>query len=75
MGPGVAVRPVQQKAGVAAALPDMRELSEGRRARRMACVKGNDRMPQETKDRVLAQLAEREVPAQMVARIESRMGG
>lgn len=75
LGPGVAVRPLQQNAAVSAALPDMLELSEERRARLMAFVKGNDRMPQETKDRVLAQLAEREVPAQMVARIESRMGG
>lgn len=75
LGPGVAVRPLQQNSGLSTVLPDMLELSEERRTRLMAFVQGSDRMPQETKERVLAQLAEREVPARMVARIESRMGG
>ncbi|MDW3182539.1 efflux RND transporter periplasmic adaptor subunit [Roseobacter sp.] len=75
LGPGVAVRPLQQNSGLSTVLPDMLELSEERRARLMAFVQDSDRMPAETKERVLAQLAEREVPARMVARIESRMGG
>ena len=53
----------------------MLELSEERRARLVAFVEANDRMPQDAKARVLAQLAEPQVPAQMVERIESRMGG
>lgn len=57
------------------AVPEMLELSAERRARLVAFVEANDRMPQEAKARVLAQLAEPQVPAQMVARIESRMGG
>ena len=56
-------------------VPDMVELTEERRARLVAFVEANTRMPQEAKARVLAQLAEPSVPAQVVARIESRMGG
>ncbi|MCV3270666.1 efflux RND transporter periplasmic adaptor subunit [Roseobacter sinensis] len=75
LGPGVSIRVLRQEAVVSAGVPDMLELSEERRARLVAFVKGTEHMPAETKERVLAQLAEREVPAQMVARIESRMGG
>lgn len=76
LGPGVSIRPLRQDARRAPVpLPDMLELSEERRARLVAFVQSSERMPPETKERVLAQLAEREVPAQMVARIESRMGG
>lgn len=75
LGPGVAVRPSFNNTALSAVLPEMLELSEERRARLMAFVQSNAGMPQETKERVLAQLAEREVPAQMVARIESGMGG
>ncbi len=41
----------------------------------MAFVEGNDGMPSEAKARVLAQLREPQVPAQIVERIEQRMGG
>ncbi|MCR8826082.1 efflux RND transporter periplasmic adaptor subunit [Pseudosulfitobacter koreensis] len=76
LGAGIAVTPL--RAGLQDAAPstsDMLELSVERRARLVAFVEANDRMPQEAKARVLAQLAEPQVPAQMVARIESRMGG
>lgn len=75
LGPGAAVRPLRRDAGAAGTVPDMLELSEERRARLMAFVADSGGFPQETRDRVLAQLAEREVPAQMVERLESRMGG
>ncbi len=75
LGPGVAVRAKRQTTQLPDDRPDMLELSEERRARLMAFVKDSARMPAETKERMLARLAEREVPAQMVARIESRMGG
>ena len=77
LGAGIAVKPIQpgDAAQAAAAGPEMLELTEERRARLVAFVEGNARMPQEAKDRVLARLAEPKVPAQMVARIESRMGG
>jgi RND family efflux transporter MFP subunit len=75
LGPGIAVRPIRKSAPQASVMPEMLELSDERRARLVAYVQGNNRMPDDAKARVLAQLAEREVPARMVARLESRMGG
>jgi hypothetical protein len=51
------------------------ELSEERRARLVAFIEGNQFMPEAAKARVLSQLREPMVPAQVVARIEARMGG
>jgi multidrug efflux pump subunit AcrA (membrane-fusion protein) len=60
----------------AAALPDeMLELDPDRRARLVAFVEASAAMPAEAKARILDQLAQDRVPAEMVARIESRMGG
>lgn len=73
LGAGIAVKPVTRGAPLEA--PEMLELSEERRAKLVAFVEANQRMPKEAKARVLARLAEPTVPAQMVARIESRMGG
>ena len=53
----------------------MLELSDERRATLVAFIEGNSRMPAEAKERVLGQLNQDKVPAQVVARIESRMGG
>ncbi|MBM1814199.1 efflux RND transporter periplasmic adaptor subunit [Pseudosulfitobacter pseudonitzschiae] len=76
LGAGIAVTPLRiGREEAVPAVPEMLELSAERRARLVAFVEANDRMPQEAKARVLAQLAEPQVPAQMVARIESRMGG
>lgn len=77
LGAGIAVTPLRTGREEAAppVTPPMLELSAERRARLVAYVEANDRMPQEAKARVLAQLAEPQVPAQMVERIESRMGG
>lgn len=74
LGAGIAVKPLRGDREPPQA-PEMLELSEERRARLVAFVEGNKRMPEEAKARVLARLAEREVPAAMVERIESRMGG
>lgn len=74
LGEGIGVRPLQRD-GTAPDEPEMVELTEERRARLVAFVEANDRMPEEAKARVLARLAEPRVPANMVARIESRMGG
>lgn len=54
---------------------DMITLSPDRKARIIAFVESNDRMPADIKARVLAQLQGDQVPAQVVQRIESRMGG
>lgn len=54
---------------------DMVELSDERRARLVAFIEANDRMPDDMKARILTQLEQPNVPAQMIARLESRMGG
>ena len=47
----------------------------GFRAKIRAFVEANARMPDEAKARILAQLEQEKVPAQVVRRIEERMGG
>jgi RND family efflux transporter MFP subunit len=74
LGRGIAARPLRST-DVPAEAPELLELTDERRAKLVAFVEGNDRMPEDAKARVLAQLAEPKVPARMVARIESRMGG
>lgn len=80
LGAGIKVRPIRPEAAAgaeaaAADEPELVELTPERRAALIAFVEGNTRMPQEAKARVLAQLAQDRVPAQVVARIEERMGG
>ena len=76
LGAGIKVRPLRgDDAAAAPEAPQMVELTEERRAKLVAFVEGNNRMPAEAKARILAQLQKPQVPAQMVARIESRMGG
>ncbi len=78
LGAGIKVRPVRPATpGEAAAPegPDLVELDPDRRARLMAFVEGSRFMPADAKERVLAQLRQDRVPARMVERIESRMGG
>jgi hypothetical protein len=69
------VRPLRSGSQDVVEAPTMLELTDERRAKLVAFVEGNTRMPPDAKTRVLAQLAEPQVPAQVVARIESRMGG
>lgn len=76
LGEGIGVRPIRpESAREPAGDEDMVELDEARRARLIAFVEASERMPPEAKERVLAQLREARVPAQMVLRLESRMGG
>ena len=90
LGAGIGVRPLRRPAPEDDATADaegtdaegqqpgadaMLALSDERRARLVAFVEGNTRMPEDAKARVLARLAEPLVPARMVARIEDRMGG
>lgn len=75
---GIAVTPLRRSpegAIAAPAVPAMVELTDDRRAKLVAFIEGNKAMPDEAKARVLARLAEPLVPARMVERIESRMGG
>ena len=73
IGAGIKVRPVRP--GVEEAALEMLELTEDRRAALIAAVEGNARMPDEAKARVIEQLRQDRVPADVVARIEARAGG
>lgn len=75
LGAGIAVKPLRADRAAVPEAPEMVELTQERRAKLVAFVEGNKRMPQEAKARALAQLSKPQVPAAMVARIESRMGG
>ncbi|MCX7645648.1 MAG: HlyD family efflux transporter periplasmic adaptor subunit [Rhodobacteraceae bacterium] len=76
LGAGIRVRPIRPGAAAAAPPePEMLELTPERRAALIAFVEASDQMPPEAKARVLDQLNAERVPAQVVARIESRMGG
>jgi membrane fusion protein, multidrug efflux system len=74
LGAGIRVRPLREEAEAAPVDP-MVELTDERRAKLVAFVEGNQRMPDEMNERVLARLAEVKVPAALVQRIEARMGG
>jgi multidrug efflux pump subunit AcrA (membrane-fusion protein) len=73
IGAGIKVRPVRP--GVEEAALEMLELTEDRRAALITAVEGNARMPDEAKARVIEQLRQDRVPADVVARIEARAGG
>lgn len=77
LGAGIKVRAlsVDGAAEVAADVPETLDLDPERRARLIAFVEANDRMRPEAKARVLAQLNQPMVPARVVERLESRMGG
>lgn len=77
LGPGIRVRPLRNAdtPDAVSPEPEMVELSQERRARLVAFVEANGRMPEEVKARVLAALGNSRVPARLVRRIESRMGG
>lgn len=74
LGAGIKVRPLRAGAEVPDAL-EMVELTEERRAKLVAFVEANTRMPDAVKTRIMTQLAQDKVPAEMVNRLESRMGG
>lgn len=75
LGAGIKVRPIRPEAANAPEAPAMVELTPERRAQLIAFVEGNTFMPDDAKQRVLAQLAQDKVPAATVERLESRMGG
>jgi membrane fusion protein (multidrug efflux system) len=75
LGAGIAVRPLRGAESQTMDEQAMLELTEERRARLVAFVQANERMPADAKARILGQLEKPQVPVQMVERIESRMGG
>ncbi len=78
LGSGILVTPLRKSLDGAPAKTteqDMIELTDEHRARLVSFVEGNKQMPDAAKKRVLGQLDKPEVPAALVDRIESRMGG
>lgn len=78
LGAGIRIRPIRQNPDGSTAAPDEPEmvaLTPEVRAQMIAFVQGNKRMPEHAKERILNQLAQDKVPAQVVERIQSRMGG
>ena len=76
LGAGVKVKPVRSgAAGGAIEEIEMVELTDERRAKLMAFIEGNGYIPPDAKKRILGQLKKEKVPANVVERIESRIGG
>ncbi|MDX5384400.1 MAG: efflux transporter periplasmic adaptor subunit, partial [Rhodobacterales bacterium] len=78
LGAGIGVRPLRATdapGDQAQAAPELLELTAERRARLVAFVEGNTRMPAEMRTRLLAQLQQDRVPAAVVQRLEQRIGG
>ncbi|MGR1579965.1 efflux RND transporter periplasmic adaptor subunit [Thalassobius sp. S69A] len=75
LGAGIKVRPLRATSEDAAEEPELLELSAERRARLMAFVEQNKMMPSDVRTRLLTRLQQDKVPAAMVERLESRMGG
>lgn len=75
LGAGIKVKPLTVEGATKIEEPEMLELSDERRAKIRAFIEANKRIPDEAKARILGQLDKPKVPAQMVQRIEGRMGG
>lgn len=75
LGAGIKVDPLRPATPEASAPADLVELTAERREKLRAFVNANTRLPEDIKTRILAQLAADRVPASMVKRLESRIGG
>lgn len=74
IGSGIQVRPLRSGIVEDTVEPEAFVLEDTRRAILIAFVEGNTRMPADAKERLLAQLNGRDVPRDVVERLESRMG-
>ncbi len=75
LGSGIKVKPLNQAQPLTLEEPEMVELSQERRAKLVAAVEANTFIPKAAKERILGQLQKDKVPADVVQRLESRMGG
>jgi hypothetical protein len=75
LGAGIKVRVLSAEGNAPQAAPETIALDPERRAKLIAFVEANKRMPKQAKERVLAQLQEPEVRKELVERLEGRMGG
>jgi hypothetical protein len=55
--------------------PEMIELTDDRRKKLIEFIENNKWIPKTAKERTVGKLKKEKVPAEMVNRIESRMGG
>ncbi|MEM7721076.1 MAG: HlyD family efflux transporter periplasmic adaptor subunit [Pseudomonadota bacterium] len=74
LGEGIRISPLRGTDAPPPETPETITLDDDRRARLIAFVEGNGFIPADVKDRLLNQLNQPEVPARVVARLESRMG-
>lgn len=74
LGAGIKIKPSRDGMAPAAAA-ELVDLTPERRAELIAFVEANTRMPDDAKARMLKQLAQDRVPADVVVRLEQRMGG
>lgn len=81
LGAGILIRPIRTDAQSGAAgtaeaeKAAMIDLTKERRAELVALVEGDQGLPKDAKERLLAQLRAGRVPAEMIERIEAREGG
>lgn len=77
LGPGVRVKPLLAGASLTNVpdAPEMVVLDDDTRARLIAAIEANTRIPAERKARILDTLAQPTVPAPLLERLKARMGG
>ncbi len=75
LGAGIKVKPIRSGEENKVAEVEMLELTEERRAKLISAIETNGYIPKSAKERIIGQLTQPKVPADVVARIESRMGG
>ena len=75
LGAGIKVNPIRSGEENKVAEVEMLELTEERRAKLISAIESNGYIPKSVKERIIGQLTQPKVPADVVARIESRMGG
>lgn len=75
LGAGIKVRPLSPDTPMEAEAPATIALDPDRRAKLIAFVDANTRMPAAAKQRVLDSLQKDKVPEALVTRLEGRMGG
>lgn len=74
LGAGIKVKPLRGEGAAVPEAPEMLTLDADRKAKLIAFVEANTRIPKEVRARMLTNLEKDQVPAQMVQRLESRMG-
>ena len=75
LGAGIKVKAIRSGEENEVAEVEMIELTEERRAKLISAIETNGYIPKSVKERIIGQLTQPKVPADVVARIESRMGG